>query len=159
MARIRTIKPEFWKHEDLSLLPEATHLLAAALLNHSDDEGYFKANIDLIRAECSPIRDPSVKIQTSLTLLSEIGYLRVGTGTDGKRYGVIVKFLDHQVVNRPRASKIKPLMRTWDDSLNGHGSFTDRSSPEWKGMEQGTGNGMEKEPSPEPDFSTERDSP
>ena len=42
MARIRTIKPDFWKHEDLSALPEITHMLAAALLNHADDEGFFK---------------------------------------------------------------------------------------------------------------------
>ena len=69
MARIRTIKPEFWAHEDLSELPEATHMLAAALLNYADDEGYFNANPMLIKAACSPLREPSVSIQESLTLL------------------------------------------------------------------------------------------
>jgi hypothetical protein len=41
MGRIRTIKPEFWRSEDLCSLPEATHMLAAALLNYADDEGFF----------------------------------------------------------------------------------------------------------------------
>jgi hypothetical protein len=56
MARIRTIKPEFWRHEDLSALPEATHMLAAQLLNYADDYGYFNANPALIKAEVSPLR-------------------------------------------------------------------------------------------------------
>ena len=38
MARIRTIKPEFWRDEDLSGLPAETALLAIGLLNHADDE-------------------------------------------------------------------------------------------------------------------------
>lgn len=159
MARIRTIKPEFWKHEDLSALPEATHLLAAALLNHADDEGYFKANVDLIKAECSPIRDPSVTIHTSLISLSKIGYLKVGTGPDGKRYGWIVKFLDHQVINRPKPSKIKPMNVVWDESVNGHGFIREVSRPE-RNREQGTGKGigMEEKPPPGEGFSTEQES-
>ena len=55
MARIRTIKPEFWRHEDLSALPADTHMLAAALLNYADDEGYFNANPKLVEAECFPV--------------------------------------------------------------------------------------------------------
>ena len=60
MARIRTIKPEFWKHEDLSALPEITHMLAAALLGYADDEGYFNANPALVKSECLPLRESSV---------------------------------------------------------------------------------------------------
>jgi hypothetical protein len=33
MGRIRTIKPEFWRNEALSELPEFAHMLVAALLN------------------------------------------------------------------------------------------------------------------------------
>ena len=43
MARIRTLKPEFWKHEGLSELPEATHMLAAALLNYAHPMHYGRA--------------------------------------------------------------------------------------------------------------------
>lgn len=127
MARIRTIKPEFWKHEDLSALPEATHLLAAALLNYADDEGYFNANVALIKAECSPLREPSVSIHGSLTELSGIGYIRIGKTSDGKCFGQIIHFLDHQRVSHPTPSKISKLEILWEDSLNPHGGLTEDS--------------------------------
>ena len=109
MARIRTIKPEFWRHEDLSELPEATHLLAAALLNYADDEGYFNANPKLVQAECCPLRELSVNIHDSLNQLVSIAYLALGTGEDGKRYGHILNFKEHQRINRPTESKINKL--------------------------------------------------
>lgn len=142
MARIRTIKPEFWKHEDLSALPEPTHMLAGALLNYADDEGYFNANVGLIKAECSPLREPSVSVQDSLNLLVSAGYLQVGTGPDGRRYGRVVTFDDHQRVNRPTPSKIKALHIVWDASTKAHAQLTEDSSPEGN-REQGTGKGME----------------
>lgn len=135
MARIRTIKPGFWRHEDLSELAEATHLLAAALLNYADDEGYFNANERLIKSECSPLREPSVSIQCSLTELSNVGFIRLGMGSDGKRYGHIVKFLDHQRVNRSVDSKIKTLCIVWDGSLSPHTQLTEPSLPEGNGRE------------------------
>jgi hypothetical protein len=147
VARIRTIKPEFWKHEDLSELPEATHMLAAALLNHADDEGYFNANPALVRAECCPLREPSVSVHDSLISLAKIGYLQLGAGTDGKRYGRIVKFDDHQRVNRPTPSKIKDLVAVWEDSPRTHPQLSEHSPPERKGKEgKGTGNGKETLP-------------
>lgn len=146
MARIRTIKPEFWKHEDLSELPEATHMLAAALLNYADDEGYFNANPMLIKAACLPLREPSVSIQESLTLLSNIGYIRLGVAPDGKRYGHIVAFLAHQRVSRPTPSKIKTLRIVWEEegsapqqltesSGSAHTQLTESSPLEGKGKE------------------------
>jgi hypothetical protein len=54
VARIRTLKPDFWKHEGLCEQPEATHMLAAALLNYVDDYGYFNANPALIKGELYP---------------------------------------------------------------------------------------------------------
>ena len=116
MARIRTIKPSFWKHEELSELPEATHMLAAALLNYADDYGYFNANPKLIKAECSPLREPSVPVPESLQSLSGIGWLQLGTGSDGKRYGRIVKFDEHQKVSHKADPKISIIPITWDDS-------------------------------------------
>lgn len=142
MARIRTIKPEFWKHEDLSELPEATHMLAAALLNHADDEGYFNANPALVRSECLPLRESSVSVNDSLNHLARVGYIRLGKGQDGKRYGRIVKFADHQRVNRPTPSKIKAIAIEWEGSCDKHGGLTEPSLPEGKGKEQGReGNG------------------
>jgi hypothetical protein len=138
MARIRTIKPEFWKHEDLSALPEATHILAAALLNYADDFGYFNANPALVKAECSPLREPSVSIPESLRSLQEAGYIEVGTCPKGRRYGRVVNFRGHQKVSHPTESKIACLSITWDDS--GSSPENIGNAPDTFGPEQGTGN-------------------
>lgn len=136
MARIRTIKPEFWRHEQLSDLPEPTHMLAAALLNYADDEGYFNANPKLIKAECCPLREPSVSIHDSLIALAGMRYLVLGKSADGRSYGCIVKFSDHQRVNRPIPSKIKCLDICWEGSLPAHAQLTEASFPEGKGREE-----------------------
>lgn len=144
MSRIRTVKPEFWKHEELSSLPEATHMLAAALLNYADDEGFFNANARLIAAELFPLREPSVSIHDSLIALAGIGYIRLGNGADGKRYGWIVKFAEHQRVNRPTPSRIKKIGVEFDDVMTAHAQLTEPSviahhlnGKERKGREQG----------------------
>lgn len=116
--RIRTIKPDFHQHEKLSELPEATHLLAAALINYADDEGYFNANPGLVKAACSPLREPSVPVPVSLQYLSNIKYLRLGTTPDGKRVGHIINFLEHQVISHAKPSKIKDDGTVWDASNN-----------------------------------------
>lgn len=140
--RIRTIKPEFWTNEKLCSLHECAHLFAAALLNYVDDEGYFNANPRLIKGALFPLREPSVSIPVMLKELSSVGYLELGEADDGREYGRVVHFLEHQVVNRPSPSKIKGLAISW----NTHGTLTEHSvSPhsgngKEQGKEQGTGN-------------------
>lgn len=142
MARIRTIKPEFWKHEALCEQPEATHMLAAALINYADDYGYFNANPKLIAGEIYPLREPSVSIPESLRRLQAIGYIRLGTGSDGRSYGHIVEFEKHQRVSHPTESKISKLTITWHDS----GIVPEPlvNPPELFVPEQGTGKGKEQ---------------
>ncbi|NKF21554.1 hypothetical protein [Solimonas marina] len=147
MARIRTVKPDFWKHEGLSSLPEATHMLAAALLNYADDEGYFNAHPGLVKAECCPLREPSVSVHDSISALACIGYLRLGTGNDGRRYAHIVSFDEHQRVNRATPSKIKDLAILWDDAVSAHPQLSEPSLPEGKGREEEKEQGREYAPS------------
>lgn len=134
MARIRTVKPDFWKHEELSELPEVVHMFAAALLNYSDDEGFFNANPKLIKAELFPLREPSMNVHGMLSELSKIGYIKLYKGTDGKTYGHVVNFLEHQRVNRPQASKYKALIDFTEGSVNAHELFT--AGKEGKGKER-----------------------
>lgn len=147
MARIRTVKPEFWRHETLCEQPEATHMLAAALLNYADDYGYFNANPKLIAGEIYPLREPSVSIPESLRRLQTIGYIRLGTGEDGRRYGQVVEFEKHQRVSHATDSKISCLSIAWEHSGNtpdNIGSAPETFVPEQgkeQGKEQGTGNG------------------
>jgi len=132
-VRIRTVKPELWQDEDLAEVSEPTLILAIGLLNHADDEGYFRANPALIKAAIFPLREPSVSIHGMLTELSNIDYVRLFEGANGKQYGQICGFMRHQKINRPSPSKIKPLDDGTELSVNDHGELT-------HGREQGTGN-------------------
>ncbi|MBH2622888.1 hypothetical protein I5K99_21040 [Serratia marcescens] len=139
MARIRTIKPEFWTDEDMAEVSEAACLLAIGLLNYADDEGYFNANPKLIKAAVFPIREPSVSIPVMLLELSNHGYLSMFYTSDNRQFGLIKNFAKHQVVNKPRPSKIKEMELLPYD----YGSTTG-SLP--LGMDQGSGNGKDKTP-------------
>lgn len=139
MARIRTIKPEFWTDEDMAEVSEAACLLAIGLLNYADDEGYFNANPKLIKAAVFPIREPSVSIPVMLRELSNHGYLSMFYTSDNRQFGLIKNFAKHQVVNKPRPSKIKEMELLPYD----YGSTTG-SLP--LGMDQGSGNGKDKTP-------------
>lgn len=118
-------------------------MLAGALINYADDDGYFNANPALIKAECFPLREPSVSIQVGLMELSRIDYLELGEHS-GRIYGHIKNFLEHQRVNHPTPSKIKSLQINWggltEDSLNTPVSLR----PEGKGKE-GKGRERKKE--------------
>lgn len=150
MARIRTIKPEFWLNENLASVSEPALLLAAALLNYADDDGFFNANPMLIKASCFPLRELSVSIHGALSELSRIGYVELRVAPDGRQYGQVVKFAIHQRINRPSESKISAF---WDslqvqndtDSVIAHGVFSESSvSPhprKGNGNGNGTGNG------------------
>jgi hypothetical protein len=138
MGRIRTIKPEFFQDEELSALGCETHMLAAGLLCYADDFGYFNANYGLIRAAIFPLRELSGEIPEMVGSLAEIGYLRLGVAADGKRYGHIVKFLQHQRVSHPTASRIADLEIKWESSgeiPEDSGSLPSGSA--LKGREQG----------------------
>ncbi len=109
MARIRTIKPTFWTDEDMAEVSEAACLLAIGLLNYADDEGYFNANPKLIKAAVFPLREPSCSIPVLLQELSNCGYIRLFSAQNGKRFGLIINFTKHQVINKKTTSKIKEM--------------------------------------------------
>lgn len=136
--RIRTVKPEFWEDEGLASVPAETRLLAIGLLNVADDEGYFKANAKLIKAQIFPYED-SMNIPGMLQELSKIGYLSLGEGCDdAKPYGHVVKFTTHQVVSKARPSKIKDIYKITECSGNVPGTVYDdsiRKGKEGKGKE------------------------
>lgn len=157
MSRIRTVKPEFSKNDKLSGISIYAHFLAQSLLCYADDEGYFNANSKLIKAECVPLRDeygsgtvvgpdhyfdgvlPVTPISECLRELSEIGYLRLGKGLDGRTYGHILNFTKHQVINKKKESVIKNLNIDWEVRYD-YGTTTvaipEDSLPERKGKER-----------------------
>ena len=98
MARIRTIKPEFWRVTyDLS---EGAALLFIALWNFADDYGVVELDPDIIKANVYPRRDIRMK-----DIVDRIDELRstnrlIPYRVNGERYGWITKFDEHQVINR-----------------------------------------------------------
>lgn len=143
--RIRTIKPEFWQNEKLSSLPAETHMLAAALLNYADDEGYFNANPKLIQGQLFPVRELSGSIPVMLQQLSTeggISYLEVRISSDGRAYGWVINFDLHQVVNKPRESVLKPLFDACCKTGANPSTTPNGALPESSGSTTG-GNGME----------------
>ncbi len=109
MARIRTIKPEFWRNEALASISAEACLLAVGLLNHCDDEGYFNPNPKLVQSDIFPLRELSATTTVLLRELSDIGYITLFQGSDSKLYGLIPNFVKHQVINKKNPSKIKGL--------------------------------------------------
>ena len=133
--RIRTVKPEFWTNEKMSTLPDFTRLLALALLNYADDQGFFWANVLMIRGAVFPFDDDSSRIRRALAQLATQGYLRLGKTTDGREVGQIVKFTIHQKIDRPSKALIEPLAQFDDDSTMIRRALDDDSSLDRKGSE------------------------
>lgn len=136
--RIRTIKPEFWKHFQMSQLPAETRLLALGLLNFADDEGYFSAHPALIRGELMPFEEKTRHIPAMLAALEGIGYVTLTTGIDGQPLGKITNFIKHQRINRPTASKHSRTTHAQltESSVSNHAQLTHDSALE-RNREQG----------------------
>lgn len=129
MARIRTVKPEMALNEELALCTPWAQLLAVRILNQADDEGYFKASPAMLKAACFPlVTDQSLDAHGALMELSNIGYVDLFEGSDGKPYGHVRNFNTHQTISRPTQSKIKELRELKEDSMSAHGVASEDSS-------------------------------
>lgn len=121
----------------MARLKEPVQLLAIGLLNYSDDEGYFFASAQLVRAALRPFDDDSTNVRANLAELEKHGYIQLKMHDTHGEIGWVVSFLNHQRIDRPKASSIKALF----DSSNVRRSIDDQSLLEGKGKEQGTGKG------------------
>ena len=101
MARIRTIKPEFWQSESLAQCSPHARLLAIALLQLCDKNGVF-LNVPMqVHAHAFPW-ESEVNIQALLGELEGVGYVNLYR-VDGKRYGFIPGFCTHQRIQGKEA--------------------------------------------------------
>ena len=150
MARIRTIKPEFWEDEKLAKLPEHARLLFIGTWNFADDNGALLANPVLMKSHIFPYEDIGIStISEWIDMLVENGML-IRTTYNGKDYLVIRKFLIHQKINRKSIRINIPLpvvLQVIDEYNKTHGVLTEPSLQE---REQGIGKrndgiGMEEE--------------
>src|ERR1700743_2000190 len=97
MARIRTVKPEFFRHYDLFIAEEQTELplrLAfSGLWTVADKEGRFKYLPPQLKLEVLPY--DKVDFDCVLKALDKYGFIEIYE-VDGKRYAHIPTFKEHQ---------------------------------------------------------------
>lgn len=138
MARIRTVKPEFWTSEQVMNCSPTARLLFIGLWNFCDDAGNHVASPKTIKANVFPGDDiSSADVQRLLDELSS-NELIAYYSHENKDF-LHVTGWHHQKIDKPTykhpafsAEKLTPARRTFDDS----------SPPEGNGRE---GNGIGRE--------------
>lgn len=109
MARIRTIKPEFFRHRRLFLLEQETGLPVRvaypALWTVADRDGRFRWEPIELKLDCLPYDD--VDFGRVLDALTTRGFV-VRYEVDGKEYGWIPGFAEHQVINNRESASTLP---------------------------------------------------
>jgi hypothetical protein len=126
--RIRTIKPSFWKSEDVAALSYHDRLLFIGLWNFVEDSGVGKDSATGITIELFPLdlltQEPDMvfmQVSDGMDNLARQGLIHRYT-VDGKRYFRVNGFGEHQVINKPTKGKNPlppsgdPQGALWDDS-------------------------------------------
>jgi len=103
MARIRTIKPEFWTSESVVECSCSARLLLIGMLNFADDYGNLVNSPKRLKMQIFPADNIDVS-----PLLDElvVNGLVIPYVVDGEKYLNIKGFRKHQVINKPSKSKI-----------------------------------------------------
>lgn len=101
MARIRTIKPQFWEDEKVGTLPAGCKLLFIGSWSYADDYGFFKGIPTLLKSQIFPYdKDLTVEtIQSWLELLVENRML-IPVEYNGNQFYLIRTFSKHQHVDK-----------------------------------------------------------
>lgn len=113
MARIRTIKPEWFQSEDLakvSLHAERTFL---GLISHADDSGRHKNLPSLITGYIWMVRgDYDIAgVERDLDALADVGLICRYTGCDGKENLHLVTWDKHQRIDKRSTSRLSRCPR------------------------------------------------
>lgn len=154
MARIRTIKPDFFTSLTIAELTPEQRLTFIGLWTHADDAGRCVDDARLIKAAIWPIDDrTAADVEIDLKALTELSLITRYT-LNRKRYLAVTNWDEHQRINRPTESKLPapedgdptppdPVTRHNGDSLNTHAHLSEDSPQERKGKEgnrEGKGN-------------------
>ena len=108
--RIRSIKPEFWRSEDISSLEIPDRLLFIGLWSYVDDNGVGQDREALVAADLFAddlSRDPRetlARVSGGLERLSEAGRI-VRYTVEGKSYLHISNWTKHQRIDKPNKAR------------------------------------------------------
>lgn len=104
MARIRTIKPEFWTSEQIMECSPLARLLFIGLWNFCDDRGVHPVAYKTLKAEVFPADDIlSSDVERMVSELVSIGLLVVFEA-EGRKWWYVTGWR-HQLINRPSKSR------------------------------------------------------
>lgn len=146
MARIRTVKPEFFTSLTIGDLSLEQRLTFIGLWTHADDEGRCVDSPELIKAALWPLDKRTAEdVADDLRALTEASLI-VQYSLNRRRYLAISGWSEHQRINRPTPSKFpspeegeitppEPPTSRYDTSLRIHGVLSEDSPPERKGKE------------------------
>jgi len=136
MARIRTIKPEFWTSEQITECSVSARLLFIGLWNFCDDDGRLVDSPKQIKMRIFPGDDfAAADIEDMLRELAEHRLL-VRYIVEEKGYIQIRKWKLHQKINRPNPSNIPEYCASNHGTLTEYSvSPTCRKGREGKGIE------------------------
>lgn len=136
VARIRTIKPDFWTDEKVVELSMEARLFFIGSWNFADDNGNLQRSAKKLKMQIFPADaiDCEPIIQSLIThgLLSEYD-------VNGEKYLHINGFSDHQVINRPSKTALpKPESSSTPTPLT-EPSLTEGKGREGKGKDKTVG--------------------
>ena len=154
MARIRTIKPEFWRSPDVMELDNFQKLLFIGLWNLADDEGRgvfspeaIAADLFLTEYSLSP-HGVLTDVSNAFVMYSELDMVQLYS-VGRRKYFQVQNWGKHQKINRPTPSKFPApdqgvcivQCEVIEDALDTHGGLTEDSvRTHDRNREQGTGN-------------------
>jgi hypothetical protein len=106
MARIRTIKPEFPQSESIGKLSRDARLLYIQLWTIVDDAGRARAASRMLASLLYPYDDDARELIDGWLLELEDGEHVRRYEVDGSQYLEIVKWLEHQKIDKPSKSRL-----------------------------------------------------
>jgi hypothetical protein len=114
--RIRSIKPEFWESESLGRVSREARLLFIGLFSCCDDVGRARASSRLLASRLFPYDDDAFKkLPAWIAELERQGCIRLYQ-VAGESYLDIPKWLNHQKIDKPSASKLPSFGDPREDS-------------------------------------------
>lgn len=118
MARIRTIKPEYWEDEVIGALSLGARLLFIATWNYADDEGLIRWSAPHLKSVAFRY-DNNIHTDNVEAWMSEIEQAGLvftySTARDRGRLAFIVHFRRHQRIDKPQEAKLSPP--NWRDPV------------------------------------------
>lgn len=109
MARIRSIKPELPQSESMGRVSRDARLCFILLWTLADDEGRLRGNSRMLASLLFPYDDDAPKLIDDWLDELEAEECIVRYSVEGSTYMQICKWLIHQKIDKPSASKIPPF--------------------------------------------------